>query len=64
MLAPYCIPRQRLKKYYKKIFMVLLDLAVLNSYHLYQITTQETDSIAMTQLQFRIASGKTLLRLC
>jgi hypothetical protein len=61
MLASYYIPRQRLKKYYKKIFMVLLDLAVLNSYHLYKITTEETSSIAMTQLKFRIALVRSLL---
>lgn len=55
MLASYYIPRERLKKYYKEIFIVLLDLAILNSYQLYKITTQEINSIAMTQLQFRIA---------
>lgn len=61
MIAPYCIPRKRLKKYYKKIFMVLLDLAMLNSYHLYKIKTEETNKHVMTQLQFRVAVIRSLL---
>ena len=60
LIAPYCIPRQRLRKYYKKIFMVLLDLAILNSYHLYKIQNQETSHDVMTQLQFRIALARSL----
>ena len=61
LIAPYCIPRQRLRKYYKKIFMVLLDLAILNLYHLYRIQTQETSHDVKTQLQFRIALARSLL---
>ncbi|CAF1645190.1 unnamed protein product [Adineta ricciae] len=61
LTAAYSIPRKRLKKYYKKIFMVLLDFAILNSYQLYKIKTQETSNTLMTQLQFRIALVRSLL---
>ncbi|CAF1325070.1 unnamed protein product [Adineta steineri] len=61
LIAPYGIPRKRLKKYYKKIFMILLDLAILNSYHLYKIQTQDTGNNVMTQLHFRIALVRSLL---
>lgn len=61
LLAPYCISRQRLKKYYKKLFMILLDMAVLNSYHLYKIQTQETCHKVQTQLQFRVSLARSLL---
>jgi hypothetical protein len=61
MLAPYCIPRKRLKKYYKKIFMILFDFSILNSNLLYKIHIQETSGDVMTQLQFRIALARSLL---
>ncbi len=61
LIVPYCIPRQRLRKYYKKILMILLDLAILNAYHLYKIQTQETSHDVMTQLQFRIVLARSLL---
>jgi hypothetical protein len=61
LIAPYYISRQRLRKYYKKIFVVLLDLAILNSYQLYKIQTQETSYDVMTQLQFRIGLVRSLL---
>ncbi|CAF1529764.1 unnamed protein product [Didymodactylos carnosus] len=61
-IAPYCLPRKRMKKYYKKIFMILLNLAILNSYHLYKIQTQQTNDNMMTQLQFCIALARSLLK--
>ncbi|CAF4596301.1 unnamed protein product [Rotaria sp. Silwood2] len=61
LMATYSIPRKGLKKYYKKIFMILLDLSILNSYHLYKVKTQQTSNNVMTQLQFRIALVRSLL---
>lgn len=61
MLATYYIPRNRMKKYYKKQFMILLDFSILNSYLLYKIHTQKTSDDVMTQLQFRIALPRSLL---
>ncbi|CAF1446263.1 unnamed protein product [Adineta ricciae] len=61
LIAAYSIPRKRLKTYYRKICMVLLDFAILNSYELYKIKTQQTSNTAMTQLQFHIALVRSLL---
>jgi hypothetical protein len=41
--------------------MVLLDLAILNSFHLYKIKSQKTSNVAITQLQFRISLVRSLL---
>ena len=41
--------------------MILLGMAVLNSYHLYKIQTQETCHKVMTQLQFPIGLARSLL---
>ena len=42
--------------------MILLDLAVLNSYHLYTIQTQRINHDVMTQRQFRIGLARCLLK--
>lgn len=49
-LADYALPRKRGKKYYKKIFFHLLDLALWNSYILYC-----KNGGAKTPLMYRIA---------
>ena len=41
--------------------MILFDLAVLNSYHLYMIQTQEIRDDVMRQLQFRLGLARCLL---
>ena len=41
--------------------MILLDLAIFNSYHSYTMQTQGTSHDVMTQLQFRIGLARSLL---
>jgi hypothetical protein len=41
--------------------MVLLVLAILNSFHLYKIKSQKTSNVAITQLQYRISVVRWLL---
>ncbi|CAK9810908.1 PiggyBac transposable element-derived protein 4 [Anthophora plagiata] len=44
-LSTYLVPRKRGKKYYKKIFFHLLDLAIWNAFMLYQKSDGEMDSL-------------------
>ena len=57
LITRYCI----ISKKTEKIFMDLLGLGILNSYHLYKMQTQEASHDVMTKFQFRIGLARSIL---
>ena len=64
-LVDYPIPRKRGKRYYKKVFFHLMDLAVWNSYILYQKSFQDRQVATrkpLSHLKYRLELIDSLIR--
>ena len=64
-MVDYPIPRKRGKKYYKKVFFHLMDLALWNSYLLYVKSfenLEEPTSSQLTHLKYRLELIDSLIR--
>jgi hypothetical protein len=63
-LQRYSVQRSiRMKKYYKSLFLGLLDMALVNSYILHRLYSKTVEEKPMTHAEFRILLQDQLLKL-